>query len=142
MERVGRLKKHCKIYVAGAETLIGAAVLRELERQGYANIVGRPGEEPELTDAADVDAFFANVSPDYVFLVAGKSGGIEANQKYLDPNRMPLKTFGLSWLTAIGWRSTTPFRGALSATYDWFLKTEEERRTTRVGYRNSVSVAN
>jgi len=82
VERVGRLKKHCKIYVAGRETLIGAAVLRELERQGYANIVGRPGEEPELTDATDVDAFFANVSPDYVFLVAGKSGGIEANQKY------------------------------------------------------------
>lgn len=76
------MERHCKIYVAGGQTLIGAAVLRELERQGYANIVGRPGEEPELTDAAGVDAFFAKVSPDYVFLVAGKSGGIGANQKY------------------------------------------------------------
>lgn len=82
MERIGRLEKHSKIYVAGGQTLIGAATLRELERQGYVNIVGRPGEEPELTDAAQVDAFFARTAPEYVFLVAGKSGGIGANQKY------------------------------------------------------------
>jgi GDP-L-fucose synthase len=82
MERIGRLEKQAKIHVAGGQTLIGAAILRELERQGYANIVGRPGEEPELTDAAQVDAFFARTTPEYVFLAAGKSGGIKANQKY------------------------------------------------------------
>jgi GDP-L-fucose synthase len=76
------LEKQAKIHVAGGQTLIGAAILRELERQGYANIVGRPGEEPELTDAVQVDAFFARTTPEYVFLAAGKSGGIKANQKY------------------------------------------------------------
>lgn len=76
------MEKHAKVYVAGTQTLIGAAILRELERQGYVNIVGKSGEEPELTDAAQVDAFFAQTSPEYVFLAAGKSGGIKANQKY------------------------------------------------------------
>jgi GDP-L-fucose synthase len=76
------LEKNSNIYVTGGQTLVGAAILRELERQGYTNIVGRPGEEPELTDAAQVDAFFARTAPDYVFLAAGKSGGIRANQKY------------------------------------------------------------
>jgi GDP-L-fucose synthase len=76
------LEKNAKIYVAGGQTLIGCAILRELERQGYENIVGREGQEPVLTDAGQVDAFFARTDPDYVFLVAGKSGGIRANQKY------------------------------------------------------------
>ena len=82
MERIRRLERHSKIYVTGGQTLVGAAILRELERQGYSNVVGRPGEEPELTDAVQVDAFFARTTPEYVFLVAGKSGGIRANQKY------------------------------------------------------------
>lgn len=76
------MEKRAKIYVAGGHTLIGAAILRELERQGYMSIVGRPEEEPELTDAAQVEAFFARTAPEYVFLVAGKSGGIRANQNH------------------------------------------------------------
>lgn len=71
-----------RIYVAGGQTLIGAAILRQLERQGYTNIVGKPGEEPDLTDAGAVDDFFSRRSPEYVFVAAGKSGGIEANRKY------------------------------------------------------------
>ena len=76
------MEKRAKIYVAGGQTLIGAALLRQLEQRGYINILGRPGEEPDLTDAAQVDAFFARTAPEYVFLVAGRSGGIGANQKY------------------------------------------------------------
>ena len=75
------MEKHAKIYVAGGQTLIGAAILRGLERQRYISIIGRPREEPILTDAAQVDAFFAQTAPDYVLLAAGKSGGIRANQK-------------------------------------------------------------
>jgi len=45
------------------------------------NIVGKPGEEPDLTDAGTVDDFFSRRSPEYVFVAAGKSGGIEANFK-------------------------------------------------------------
>lgn len=70
------------IYVAGSQTVIGAAIGRELEKRGYTCIVGRQGGEPELTDSSQVDAFFAETRPDYVFLAAGKSGGIMANRRY------------------------------------------------------------
>lgn len=76
------MEKKEKIYVAGAQTLIGAAILGALERQGYRNILGRLGQGPELTDASQVDAFFARTAPDYVFLTAGNSGGIRVNQRY------------------------------------------------------------
>ncbi len=76
------MEKEAKIYVAGGETLIGAAILRQLEQRGYAHMVGGAGEGPELTDASQVESFFAQTSPDYVFLAAGKSGGIRANQTY------------------------------------------------------------
>ncbi|MBI4641098.1 MAG: GDP-L-fucose synthase [Candidatus Tectomicrobia bacterium] len=76
------MEQYAKIYVAGAQTLIGVALLRQLKQQGYTNIVNRSEEEPDLTDAAQVDAFFDRTNPDYLFLVAGKSGGIRANQKY------------------------------------------------------------
>lgn len=75
------MEKSAKIFVGGAQTLIGAAILRQLERQGYANIVGKPGTAPDLADAVQVEAFFARTAPGYVFLAAGKSGGIRANQK-------------------------------------------------------------
>ena len=76
------VEKTARIYVAGTQTLIGAAILGELKRQGYTNVVGETGEEPDLTDALQVEAFFAGTKPEYVFLVGGKSGGIGANQKY------------------------------------------------------------
>lgn len=75
-----KLLKDDKIYVAGAATVIGAALLRELQRQGYEKVIDKP--EPDLSDAAQVDDFFARHNPDYVFMAAGKSGGIYANQKY------------------------------------------------------------
>jgi GDP-L-fucose synthase len=73
------LEKNSKIYVAGGDTLIGQALLRELGRQGYENVLGA---EPDPADAAQVERFFSEQAPEYVFLVAGKSGGICANQKY------------------------------------------------------------
>lgn len=60
---------------------MGRALLRALPRAGYRRIVGAPPREPDLTDARAVDAFFAGERPDYVFLVAGKSGGILANRR-------------------------------------------------------------
>ncbi len=71
-----------RIFVAGADTLIGTALVRELSRQGYNRLVGHQADAPDLTNAAAVDAFFAQTRPDYVFLSAGKSGGIGANQNY------------------------------------------------------------
>ncbi len=74
------MQRESRLYVAGGETLIGSALLRELERHGYQNVVGR--DEPDLTDGKHVESFFTAIKPDYVFLAAGKSGGIGANQKY------------------------------------------------------------
>jgi GDP-L-fucose synthase len=76
------LHRDSKIYVAGGQTLIGQALLEELESQGYGNLSGRFTDGLELTDPSQVDAYFAATKPEYVFLAAGKSGGIEANQKY------------------------------------------------------------
>ena len=76
------MERLAKIYVAGAGTIVGAAIVRELEREKYSNLIGKAGEGPELTDANAVDQFFAQTTPDYVFLAAGKSGGIHANQSY------------------------------------------------------------
>ena len=76
------MEKNAKIYVAGDRTLLGAAILRQLTQQGYDNIIDFPGSEPELTNATVVDTFFDRERPEYVFLAAGKSGGIRANQKY------------------------------------------------------------
>jgi len=82
MHQMTELDKQSRIYVAGAETLIGSALLRQLERQGHRNLVGQPGHAPDLADGAQVDAFFARTKPEFVFFAAGKSGGIRANQKY------------------------------------------------------------
>ncbi|MFQ6028170.1 MAG: GDP-L-fucose synthase family protein [Dehalococcoidia bacterium] len=76
------MEKNARIYVAGADTLVGAALGRQLEGQGFSNLLVGAGKEPDLTDSAQVDRFFAANAPQYVFLVAGDSGGILANQKY------------------------------------------------------------
>jgi GDP-L-fucose synthase len=70
------------IYVAGSETLVGKALLRQLDTSGYSNVIETSSEEPDLTDGVSVNAYFEATRPGYVFLAAGKSGGIGANQKY------------------------------------------------------------
>jgi GDP-L-fucose synthase len=69
-----------RIFVAGGGTLAGAAILELLRAAGYCNIVGTPPDEPDLSAPGQVEDFFAEVRPEYVFLVAGKSGGIRLNQ--------------------------------------------------------------
>jgi GDP-L-fucose synthase len=69
-----------RIYVAGGETLQGAALLERLQADGYRNVVGTPGDEPDLTVSAQVEDFFGETRPEYVFLAAGQSGGIHLNQ--------------------------------------------------------------
>ena len=76
------MDKRARIYVAGSQTLIGIALLRHLHSQGYTVLISDPAGENALRDAKVVDAFFAEARPEYVFLTAGKSGGIRANQKY------------------------------------------------------------
>lgn len=76
------MNKNSCIFVAGGCTLIGAAILRQLEREGYRNVISEQNTALDLTDAVQVASFFSRQAPEYVFLAAGKSGGIEANRKY------------------------------------------------------------
>jgi len=76
------LKAQGKIYVAGAQTLIGAAILRALKQRSPGSSVINGTDEPDLTHGSDVDSFFAQTTPDFVYLAAGDSGGIAYNQHY------------------------------------------------------------
>lgn len=71
-----------KIYVAGHRGLVGSALVRQLQAQGYANLVLRTHAELDLTDQAAVREFFASEQPEYVLLAAAKVGGILANNTY------------------------------------------------------------
>ena len=70
------------IYVAGHRGLVGSAIVRKLEADGYTSILKRTHAELDLTDAAATEAFFAEHKPEYVFLAAAKVGGIVANNTY------------------------------------------------------------
>ena len=77
------MNKEAKIYVAGHRGMVGSAIIRELQRQGYANIITRTHAELDLCRQEAVEQFFAKEKPEYVFLAAAKVGGIIANQTAL-----------------------------------------------------------
>ena len=77
------MQKNAKIYVAGHRGMVGSAIVRELNRQGYTNIITRTHAELDLCRQEAVEAFFAAEKPEYVFLAAAKVGGIVANQSAL-----------------------------------------------------------
>ncbi len=76
------MDKQSKIYVAGHRGLVGSALVRKLEKEGYTNLVYRTSSEMDLTDKIQVDQFFAEERIDYIFLAAAKVGGIVANNEY------------------------------------------------------------
>lgn len=71
-----------RIYVAGHRGMVGSAIVRRLQAEGYGNLVLRTRKELDLTDQQAVDAFFAVERPEFVFLAAAKVGGIHANDTY------------------------------------------------------------
>jgi GDP-L-fucose synthase len=76
------LDKNSKIYVAGHTGLVGSAILRRLQAEGYTNLITRSHKELDLTRQGEVDSFFEEERPEYVFLAAAKVGGILANNTY------------------------------------------------------------
>ena len=76
------LDKQAKIYVAGHRGMVGSAIVRKLQKEGYANLVLKTSVELDLRDQVKVADFFAAEKPDYVFLAAAKVGGIVANNTY------------------------------------------------------------
>ena len=76
------MQKNSKIYVAGHRGLVGSAILRALEKQGFTNLITRTSSEVDLRDYNQTADFFAKEKPEYVFLAAAKVGGIRANNTY------------------------------------------------------------
>lgn len=76
------MEKSAKIYIAGHRGMVGSAILRKLEREGFDNIITRTSSELDLRNQADVRAFFESERPEYIFLAAAKVGGIMANNIY------------------------------------------------------------
>ena len=76
------MDKKSKIFVAGHRGLVGSAIVRRLKKAGYENLLFRTHDELDLTRQASVEAFFEKERPDYVFLAAGKVGGILANSSF------------------------------------------------------------
>ena len=77
------MEKNSKIYVAGHCGMVGSAIVRELKRQGYKNLLLRTHGELDLCRQNEVEHFFKREKPEYVFLAAAKVGGIAANQDAL-----------------------------------------------------------
>ena len=76
------LDRSAKLYVAGHRGMVGSAIWREAERQGFTNLIGKSSSELDLKDRAAVFSFFASEKPRYVVLAAAKVGGILANDTY------------------------------------------------------------
>lgn len=76
------MEKNAKIYVAGHKGMVGSALVRKLEKEGYTNIISRNSSTLNLVNQADVNTFFQTEKPDYVFLAAAKVGGIHANNTF------------------------------------------------------------
>ena len=76
------MEKNAKIYIAGHNGMVGSAILRRLQREGYDNFVLRSSKELDLRVQHDVKTFFEEEKPEYVFLAAAKVGGILANDTY------------------------------------------------------------
>lgn len=76
------MKKDSKIFVAGHKGLVGSAILRELQRNGFSHLIFKTRDELNLLDFVKVKNFFSSEKPEYVFLAAAKVGGIYANSTY------------------------------------------------------------
>ena len=75
------MEKNAKIYVAGHKGMVGSAIMRELKRQGDTNLITKSHKELDLCRQNEVEKFFAEEKPEYVFLAAAKVGGIVANSE-------------------------------------------------------------
>lgn len=76
------MEKNSKVYVAGHRGMVGSAIYRKLQQEGFTNIITRTSQELDLRNQQAVAKFFIEEKPDYVFLAAAKVGGIIANNTY------------------------------------------------------------
>jgi len=76
------MQKDSKIYVAGHNGMVGSAMVRKLQKEGFTNLVLKTSKELDLTNQQEAISFFEQEQPEYVFLAAAKVGGIEANNTF------------------------------------------------------------
>jgi GDP-L-fucose synthase len=76
------MEKKDKIFVAGHRGMVGSAIVRKLQQEGFDNLILRTSAELDLRSQESVDVFFKEYKPDYVFMAAAKVGGIVANNTY------------------------------------------------------------
>ena len=76
------MEKAAKIYIAGHRGMVGSAIFRKLQKEGFSNLLTRTSSELDLRDQKAVTNFFQKEKPDYVFLAAAKVGGIIANNTF------------------------------------------------------------
>jgi GDP-L-fucose synthase len=82
MPDLGPISRSAKVYIAGHRGLVGSAIWRLLEKEGFTHLIGKTSSELDLRDPIAVEQFFQNEKPEYVFLAAAKVGGIVANNTY------------------------------------------------------------
>lgn len=76
------MEKGAKIYIAGHRGMVGSAIVRKLEAEGFEHIITRVSSQLDLRNQAAVNGFFAEEKPDYIFIAAAKVGGIHANNSF------------------------------------------------------------
>ena len=76
------MNKNTKIYISGHRGMVGSAIRRKLEAEGYSNLVFSTSSQLDLREQEAVKSFFESEKPEYVFLAAAKVGGIMANSRY------------------------------------------------------------
>src|SRR6185312_14987903 len=76
------MQKNSKIYIAGHRGLVGSAIVRKLQKEGYQNLILRTSSQVDLRDQQAVKDFFEKEKPEYVFMAAAKVGGINANNTH------------------------------------------------------------
>jgi GDP-L-fucose synthase len=77
-----KMKNDSKILVAGAYGMVGRAIVKNLEKNGYTNIIKGTRDDVDFTDQDETERYFCSEEPEYVFLAAAKVGGIMANKRY------------------------------------------------------------
>jgi nucleoside-diphosphate-sugar epimerase len=130
------------VYIAGHRGLVGSALLRNLQKHGYRNIIVRTHNELDLRNNEDVREFFATNKPDAVVVAAARVGGIKANNDLpvgllvakvvgIDaelvfdtskPDGTPRKLLDISRLRQLGWQPRITLELGVRDTYQWLLR--------------------
>lgn len=141
------MNKNSKIYVAGHRGLVGSAIVRELKRQGYCNLIYKTHSELDLWQQNQVESFFETEKPEYVFLVAAKVGGIIAINTYpaefikrvvgfegeiiwdsSKPDGAPRKLLNVKKINKLGWKAGIKLEKGLIITYQWFKNNQAKAK--------------